>query len=457
LPEQRSHPVFNFLKGYFKMKLKLAAASVALAFAGQAYAVGPTITPDLTLYVGGGAEQNNVFETIAASLFTPGTIDYYTDDTATPAAKGKSFRAVYGKLAAAAGSLPAGSNVLVVYRSLGGVFANGIGPLVRGQTLPYYKVIGNASLISTGGNPSYKITNLGLTDPKAPDIGLANEELTLFSGLNLPAGTSAISPAELSHVTSQPLYAVVNGIAVTNNLATLRPNGFSKAEIAAILSGSYAQWSQVDPGLSSLGEIVLIDRNFGSGAKAAANQYFLNAPGGLAFGGTVDPVNLNGDIGDPVNYSQYTIRTEPSAGNVPGVLDGVYAKGKAAIGILSLENLPTGSSHWQFTSIDGASVGTTTFNKAQAISGRYDYFYQASFNTRNSAVNGQRYNQSGTAWGAVINAFKNKALDPSVITAVPGTILDPVTFPSTGNATLDAFRAKGTRFGNSTAPLQLVE
>ena len=72
-------------------------------------------------------------------------------------------------------------------------------------------------------------------------------------------------------------------------------------------------------------------------------------------------------------------------------------------------------------------------------------------------MNGQRYNPSGTAWGAVINAFKNKALDPSAITAVPGTILDPVTFPSTGNATLDAFRAKGIRFGNSTAPLQLVE
>ena len=72
--------------------------------------------------------------------------------------------------------------------------------------------------------------------------------------------------------------------------------------------------------------------------RAAANQYFLNAPGGLAFGGTVDPVNLNGDVGDPNNYSEYTVRTEPSAGNVPGVLDGVFAKGKRAIGILGLEN-----------------------------------------------------------------------------------------------------------------------
>ena len=434
------------------MKQNIVAATLALAFAGHAYAVAPTVTPDLTLYVGGGAEQNNVFETIAKSLFTPGTIDYYTDQADN--SKGRAFRAVYGKLAAAAGSLPAGSNVLIVYRSLGGVFANGIGPLVRGQTLPYYKIIGNATLISAGGNPPYRITNTSLTDPKAPDIGLANEELALFTGLNLPAGTTPVTPAELSKVTSQPLYDVVNGIAVTNNLATQRPNGFSKAEIAGILSGNIVDWSQI--GLPA-GDVILIDRNFGSGAKAAANQYFLNAPGGLAFGGTVDPINLNGDVGDPVNYGEYTVRTEPSAGNVPGVLDGVFAKGKRGIGILGLENLPTGSSNWQFTSIDGGSVGTTTFNKAQAISGRYDYFYQASINTRNSAVNGQRFNQSGTAWGAVIAAFTNKALDPAVITTVPGTILDPITFPVTGNATLDAFRAKGTRFGNSAAPLQLVE
>lgn len=435
-----------------KQKLKHMVASLGLVLAGHVYAVGPTVTPDLIIYAGGGAEQNNVFETIAKSLFTPGTIDYYTDQADN--SKGKSFRAVYGKLAAAAGSVPAGSNVLIVYRSLGGVFGNGIGPLVRGQTLPYYKIIGNATLISAGGNPSYRITNTGLTDPKAPDIGLANEEVALFTGLNLPAGVSPITAAELTHVTSQPLYAVVNGIAVTNNLAAQRPNGFSKAEIAGILAGNIQDWSQL--GLPA-GPVVLIDRNFGSGAKAAVNQYFLNAPGGLAFGGTVDPVNLSGDIGDPVNYSEYTVRTEPSAGNVPGVLDGVFAKGKRAIGVLGLENLPTVGSNWQYTSINGASVGTTTFNKAQAISGQYDYFYQASINTRNSAVNGQRFHQSGTAWGSVISAFINKALDPAVITTVPGTILDPVTFPVTGNAALDAFRAKGTRFGNSTAPLQLVE
>ncbi|SFW10910.1 hypothetical protein [Nitrosovibrio sp. Nv17] len=444
-----------------KLKLNLLAASLALAFAAPSYAVGPGTTPDHILYVGGGAEQNNVFETIATSLFQPGSIDYYTDEP-TGTAKGRSFRAVYGKLAAAAGNVPAGANVLVIYRSLGGVFANGINPLVRGQLLPYYQVIGNATAIAGSTNPSYRITNTSLTTPNAPDIGLANEELTLFTQINLPTGIPAVTPAELAKVNSRALYAVVNGIAATNNLAAAiaaaRPDGegLRKAEIAAILAGNFENWSDIDPAFPNA-PVILIDRNFGSGAKAAANQYFQNNPGGSGYSGTAEPANLSGDFGDPVNYSQQTVRTEPSAGNVPGVLDGVAAKGAYGIGLLGLENIPGPSSQWRFIPIGYASAGSTSFDKTDAISGKYDYFYQASVNTRNSVVNGQRYHQAGTTWGNLINAFISKAVSPAVITTVPGTILDPITFPPSGNPALDAFRARGTRFGNSTAPLTLVE
>ena len=100
------------------MTIRTLAAALALAAAGQAHAVAPTVTPDLILYAGGGAEQNNVFQTIATSLFTAGTVDYYTDQADGTA--GRSYRAVYGKLANAAGVVPAGSNVLIIYRSLVG-------------------------------------------------------------------------------------------------------------------------------------------------------------------------------------------------------------------------------------------------------------------------------------------------------------------------------------------------
>lgn len=145
------------------------------------------------------------------------------------------------------------------------------------------------------------------------------------------------------------------------------------------------------------------------------------------------------------------MRTEPSSGNVPGALDNVFNKGAYGIGILGLENAPSVTSKWRFVAISGARATNpagTAFDKQQAISGQYDYFFQASVNLRKSVTGDQL---------ALANAFINKAKDPAVITTVAGTVLDPAEFPETGNATLDAFRAHGTRFGNSTAPLQLLE
>ena len=453
------------------MKLKFGhiIASLSMVLSSQAYALSVdeinAIPPTHVLYVGGGAEQNGVFETIASKLFTAGSVSYITDDTGAPPAKGRSFRAVAGTVSV--GSL-AGQNWIVAYRSLGGVFANGIAPLVTPNPplTNYYQIQNN--ITTTGlANPTFKITNLSNFVPgQRPAIGLANLELAIFTGSNLPAGASALTAGQLAQLVQTPLYNVVNGIAATNNLAdalvaaTLaghRPasldNGLSKAEIAGILSGTITNWTQVQ-GLEALDKpVILIDRNAGSGAKAAANQYFLNNPGGSAFSGAIPPANQGAEagIGDIVNFASYAVRTEPSSGNVPGALDNVFNKGAYGIGILGLENAPSVTSKWRFVAISGARATNpagTAFDKQQAISGQYDYFFQASVNLRKSVTGDQL---------ALANAFISKAKDTAVITTVAGTVLDPAEFPETGNATLDAFRAHGTRFGNSTAPLQLLE
>ncbi len=452
-----------------KLKFRHIIASLSMVLASQTYALSlaeiNAIPATQVLYVGGGAEQNGVFETIASKLFTAGTASYITDDTAAPPAKGRSFRAVAGTLSA--GSL-AGQNWIIAYRSLGGVFANGIAPLVTPNPplTNYYQIQNNVT--STGiANPSFKITNLSSYVPgQRPAVGLANLELAIFTGANLPGGASALTKGQLGQIIQTPLYNVVNGIAATNNLAdalaaaTLagnRPasldNGLSKAEIAGIFAGTITHWSQVQ-GLEALDKpVILIDRNAGSGAKAAANQYFLNNPGGLAFSGGIQPANQGAEagIGDIVNFAAYAVRTEPSAGNVPGVLNSVFDKGAYGIGILGLENLPSVTSKWRFVAINGARATNpagTAFDKEQAITGQYDYFFQASVNLRKSVAGNEL---------TVANAFIDKAKDPAVITTVAGTLLDPAEFPETGNAALDAFRTHGTRFGNSTAPLQLVE
>lgn len=331
------------------------------------------------------------------------------------------------------------------------MFANGIAPLVTPNPplTNYYQIQNNVT--STGiANPSFKITNLSSYVPgQRPAVGLANLELAIFTGANLPGGASALTKGQLGQIIQTPLYNVVNGIAATNNLA----DALAAATLAGIFAGTITHWSQVQ-GLEALDKpVILIDRNAGSGAKAAANQYFLNNPGGLAFSGGIQPANQGAEagIGDIVNFAAYAVRTEPSAGNVPGVLNSVFDKGAYGIGILGLENLPSVTSKWRFVAINGARATNpagTAFDKEQAITGQYDYFFQASVNLRKSVAGNEL---------TVANAFIDKAKDPAVITTVAGTLLDPAEFPETGNAALDAFRTHGTRFGNSTAPLQLVE
>ena len=179
-----------------KLKFRHIIASLSMVLASQTYALSlaeiNAIPATQVLYVGGGAEQNGVFETIASKLFTAGTVSYITDDTAATPAKGRSFRAVAGTLSA--GSL-AGQNWIIAYRSLGGVFANGIAPLVTPNPplTNYYQIQNNVT--STGiANPSFKITNLSSYVPgQRPAVGLANLELAIFTGANLPGGASALT------------------------------------------------------------------------------------------------------------------------------------------------------------------------------------------------------------------------------------------------------------------------
>lgn len=462
------------------MKLNRIAASISALAAASVFAYGPTVTPDYVVYAGGGAEQNLAFETIAKSLLVQdATLDTYTEVAAGTA--GKVFRAVFGQLAAAHGAAPAGAKVLFVYRSNGGVFGNGIGPVLRptqaASKIAYLQVLNNATATGNAwnsGKPTYRLTNASLTENRVPDIGLANEEVALFTGINLPAATAELTTAELSGVNKDPLYQVVNGIAVTNNLYAQKPN-FTHTEIAAILAGNLTDWSQLNDASGNplpAGPIYLIDRNAGSGAKAGANQYFLNNPGGKAFGGTVTPVNSSGDQGDTAlaggGSATYTVKTESSSGNVGPDLNTVQSKGLRGIGILGRENVPGGTDNWSFVSIDGVSAGVTSFDKTHVVDGTYDYFFTASIQTRKpNATNiaaftanatatggGSHYVGDGTAISDLILAFKAQAQNPAVTTTIPGTLLDP-NIVNPGTTAYDAYITRGTRNGNSTAPVQL--
>ena len=413
------------------MKLKFLAAAVPALLAAQAHAIAPSVTPAATLYVVGANALYSTLGAISESLFQPGTINVITDQSnGTP---GVNYRSYYGTLKAGVAPSVGGSrNVLIVDRGQGGSYY-GIAPVARSQSIPFQNV--NSSCTAVAGavypNPTYVCTG---TVNAVPQLGVSDQEPTLYSLGNVPSGSidgfpnAALSPTELASLTIQPEYQVLLGVALTNNVGL---TNLSKAQVAAILTGNYTDWSQL--GLAA-GPIILQSRGAGAGVLAGANAYFLNYPCAVGYQGNLSPAPAQGD-GSTV-FSVIANSTNPG---IVTALDADYAAGKRAIGLLGLEYQPGASDHYQFVSINGAAP-----TQANAVNGTYDFFFTNSIQYRTATPAGPTLD--------LINAFIGGSTNPAVVLSTPGTALDPTL---NSDSTYAAQTTLGTRFGNSCAPLQL--
>jgi ABC-type phosphate transport system substrate-binding protein len=458
----------------------LAIGATALAASFQAQAFGPTQAPDFVFYVGGGSAQGGAFIAFAEKLMTPG-FDVYTDQ-ATCATDGANYRAVFGTVGTTlpdGSSTPAslvGKKVLVEYGNNGGTFANGIDGLARSHAIIFQNYInsqGTNNTVSCGGSRwSTGISGTAVTSNHVPDIGFSDEEVTLFTGTNLPAATSALTSTELSKISTFPLYENVFGVAETNLLAAQKKN-FSKFELTGIESGAIKNWSQVKGDVGSFngvalpaGPVVFIDRNSGSGSKAAWNAYFLHNPSSKAFGGTVPPkVSTNANIGDCTNFTVNSDCAQSSNGNVKAALDAANGKAARAVGILGLEFQPAATDSYVFGNINGVAINGITsvtcgnavpnaFEPANVVSGAHDLFFTNSFQYRTASVNGASFEGDGSAASDFMDAFLIVASDPATEVSVPGLLLDPDVSGAPSGNPWDACITRGTRHQNSTAPLQ---
>ncbi len=354
---------------------------------------------------------------------------------------------------------------------------------------------------STAPNPTYSYTGTS-TVSAIPVIGMSDEEISLFTGVNLPfaygTGAAAVAPtsSQLAKVTAVALYDDVYGIAEDNLLAAQKQN-FSTAEVAAIFAGNYTDWSQLkgDQGTYAgvylpAGAITIIDRSAGAGAKAAFNSYFLHNPGATGAGGAIPPANVSGGYGDcgAPTADNYTTPmpgatltgtvagydetnggdcSQSSSGNVKTALDNANTDGARAIGILGLSSPPGSSDHFVFASLNGVAVsGSTTktcgnssayaFEPANLQSGAYDLFYTDSLQYRKASVNGAPYKGDGTYYTNFITDFVALASNPVTEVSVSGVMLDPVVAGAPASQAYAACIAFGTHNKNSTAPLQLL-
>jgi hypothetical protein len=477
----------------------LIASAVAAAIgAGSSYALPPgSLAGATVLYAAGGSAQANAFYVAVADNLVQSptcSIDSYTDTT-TGADSG-SYRVLTGTTSAAITSgsttIAAGTNIIYMYKFNGGSYANGIAPqLASGATTLAYPTVASiqaAAAVSgavagagcTAGTPTYQYTANAGTTGVAPDWGVADVEVGMFTGYNNPTGNAG-GTVKNTNGGSAPavgastgLYDNLFGIAVTHNVYTgAHPKtNFSRAEVEGIIEGTISDWSQLyadDGTVLAAGGIVFLDRGEGSGSKASGNQYFLCYPGCGASARL--PLSANAAYtGARATISETSQDVaEASNTNLVADLKLLQAGGVRGIGVLGMEfpphaNQVSGTNTYDFVKINGVAAdtgalgddinGPTATSYVNVVKGNYDYYYQNSFNTRTGFLTCG----ASSPGCAFANKIKTTMTSPGFVGAdvggkfpqgVGGTLLD-----ADSASTLTKGMTMNTRNKISTAPLQ---
>ncbi|HEX4975284.1 MAG TPA: hypothetical protein VFV48_05305, partial [Pseudomonadales bacterium] len=403
--------------------LTKAVALASFAFAGQAFALAPTVTPDLVVNISGASAQQLTMGHILKK-FCNNDLDTYLDKPTTGSA-GSAYRSYFCTISSdplinAPANL-VGKKVLFNTRAKGGSVW-GVVPLGRGWNVQYLNIGYNGgSHCSLTATNTYECTYTSpstalLSDGECPkdsvdysaqdrqtkcvrsDAGVSDVEPAMFVNSNLPAGWSALTASELGGLAVSSEYGVVFGVAVTNDVYAALQNmqglsgtqvpSLTKAQITGILTGGIKSWKELDTFLTTApastsypisssatsGFMSVCRRANGSGTQAAQNAFFLNAPCASGFGVNASMVTAS------ASSSTYKVLENSSAGAVgdclnksvtAGALVGSGTAKFGGIGLMAIEKQPTASDKWKYIKIDG--VEPTVDN---AISTAYNNVFE---------------------------------------------------------------------------------
>jgi hypothetical protein len=432
-------------------KISMALGAMMMGAAGQSFALAPTSSFAVQVYISGASAQQLVIGDVISTMCQAGTIDVMYD-TGTA---GKDYRA-YACKASGISGVANGTNVVVHNRAKGGSVW-GVIPVARGQSIERMALDG--SCVSSGtvdilsGTPVLNVTRWNCPNKvnAVPDGGVSDVEPALFVGINKasPADTD-VSPTDLGNMTVGSQNAVIFGIPVSidvyNALSTAQGGGvpsLTRAQITSIFTGTYQNWAQVDAALAGVGpagdgSIKVCRRVNGSGSQAATNQFFMNFP--CANPGALLPTTA-GDSGPG-----YTVVENSSSGFVESC---VNAANGGAIGLLATERQPAGGANWKYVKVNGVEPTV-----ANATSGAYEWFVEQSIQWRNTTVNGAPAPSAQQL--AILEVFKTKSGDPAVLQFTNGVAALP-TNGYTPSIPFDPTNPvmQGTKFTNSCAAPQL--
>ena len=340
-------------------KMKVLSAAVIAAgsmLSSGAFAVLPTDTPTLDLWISGASAQDALLAGLVPSLCDDTPLTY--TDTAGKA--GVDFSAYFCTMSAAKVPGLVGTQKVMVHKRSRGGSAWGVGPValagVAGQPLNAVNVSQMEISFTTGGSVTgnnckvdttlaagtrYVCNALNLLD-KVSDAGVSDVEPSMFTGPNLipvgadygtvigDAGTFSLTPAQLSKLKVSPMAAVTFGVVVTKDLrdtlqkaqgivttsaadadTVAKMPSLTSTQIRSLFSGAISDWSQftvfdttsstwktldqlTSSTLATTG-VNVCRRDSGSGTQAQANAHFLRAPCGNGLNPVTDnsPTSLH--------------------------------------------------------------------------------------------------------------------------------------------------------------------
>lgn len=299
------------------MKKNVLSAAVAVAslmgLSQGAYAIAPSVTPDVEVYMAGATAQDKAIRAMFVNLCgAPNTVNptggsqssdltiFTTSGHAAYFCTVKAYNAASNpngiKNLTVGGVAVPSAKVLFHKRSAGGS-AQGVNPLIAGTAIAHMPVNAanctGAPVVGTDGQTT--ITCTGTTNV-ASDAGISDVEPGLFVGANVPFGSTAVSST--ANITIQPAAALLFGVPVTTNLyvalqkaqgllsgpSACTPGAYTEAcmpsltkeQVATLTAGQVKKWSEFKVNATQ----TLVD--YARDAAAGPTQFAeLDAPGVL--------------------------------------------------------------------------------------------------------------------------------------------------------------------------------
>ena len=225
--------------------------------------------------------------------------------------------------------------------------------------------------------------------------------------------------------------------AAPNLTAACQPNATRQQYSSVVSAGAVTNKSAALFGAPA-NSVLKVERRVGtSGTQSSSNAFFLNAP--CATGpalGALTPAGSNVAGTASFNGGKVLVRSNNGSGDVKSSISAASTAGEYAIGVLSLENVPSTTEKFAFVKLNSVSPNLDAKQRQTAINGDYEFWYELVGFTAGSAF----------SEGADLINGTIAALGDPAITDLTGLFVTRAAGVSGANV------SSGAKLGNACSP-----